>query len=116
MLQWGRKATVQFFSTFAGGAVCLEFPPHAAMHFFSPPQWHSLSREEQSKYYEMARKERQIHMQLYPGWTARDNYAINSKKKKRKKDKSQDGDLNNPKKCRARFGLDQQSDWCKPCR
>ncbi|XP_022236139.1 protein pangolin, isoforms A/H/I/S-like [Limulus polyphemus] len=24
--------------------------------------------------------------------------------------------LNNPKKCRARFGLDQQSSWCKPCR
>ena len=22
----------------------------------------------------------------------------------------------NPKKCRARFGLDQQSQWCKPCR
>jgi len=20
------------------------------------------------------------------------------------------------KKCRARFGLDQQSNWCKPCR
>lgn len=54
-------------------------------------QWHSLSRDEQSKYYEMARKERQLHMQLYPGWTARDNYAINSKKKKRKKDKTQDG-------------------------
>ncbi|XP_076341484.1 uncharacterized protein LOC143242030 [Tachypleus tridentatus] len=23
---------------------------------------------------------------------------------------------NNPKKCRARFGLDQQNHWCKPCR
>jgi len=23
---------------------------------------------------------------------------------------------NNMKKCRARFGLDQQSQWCKPCR
>lgn len=88
----------------------------AAINQILGRRWHSLSREEQSKYYEMARKERQIHMQLYPGWTARDNYAINSKKKKRKKDKSQDGDLNNPKKCRARFGLDQQSDWCKPCR
>ncbi|KAL3198522.1 hypothetical protein MRX96_014338 [Rhipicephalus microplus] len=88
----------------------------AAINQILGRRWHSLSREEQSKYYEMARKERQIHMQLYPGWTARDNYAINSKKKKRKKDKSQDADLNNPKKCRARFGLDQQSDWCKPCR
>ncbi|KAH9634376.1 hypothetical protein HF086_010856 [Spodoptera exigua] len=23
---------------------------------------------------------------------------------------------NNLKKCRARYGLDQQSQWCKPCR
>lgn len=88
----------------------------AAINQILGRRWHSLSREEQSKYYEMARKERQLHMQLYPGWTARDNYAINSKKKKRKKDRSQDGDINNPKKCRARYGLDQQSSWCKPCR
>ena len=47
-------------------------------------QWHGLSREEQAKYYEMARKERQLHMQMYPGWSARDNYAL-SKKKKRKR-------------------------------
>lgn len=38
-------------------------------------QWHSLSREEQAKYYEIARKERQLHSQLYPGWSARDNYV-----------------------------------------
>ena len=38
-------------------------------------QWHSLSREEQAKYYDQARKERQLHMQMYPGWSARDNYA-----------------------------------------
>ncbi|VEL41684.1 unnamed protein product [Protopolystoma xenopodis] len=25
-------------------------------------------------------------------------------------------DLGNPKKCRARFGLEQQNRWCKPCR
>ncbi|KAJ6668900.1 hypothetical protein lerEdw1_012387 [Lerista edwardsae] len=37
--------------------------------------WHALSREEQAKYYELARKERQLHMQLYPGWSARDNYV-----------------------------------------
>ena len=43
-----------------------------------------MSREEQAKYYEMARKERQLHMQMYPGWSARDNYAM-SKKKKRKR-------------------------------
>ena len=51
-------------------------------NFYS--QWHSLSRDEQAKYYELARKERQIHMQLYPGWSARDNYA-QSKKRKRKR-------------------------------
>lgn len=27
-------------------------------------------------------------MQLYPGWSARDNYGYGSKKKKRKKDRS----------------------------
>ena len=47
-------------------------------------QWHSLSREEQAKYYELARKERQLHMQLYPGWSARDNYAQNKKKKRKR--------------------------------
>lgn len=41
-------------------------------------QWHSLSREEQAKYYELARKERQLHSQLYPGWSARDNYVSGS--------------------------------------
>lgn len=51
-------------------------------------KWHSLSREEQSKYYEKARQERQLHMELYPGWSARDNYGYVSKKKKRKKDRS----------------------------
>ena len=29
----------------------------------------------------MAREERARHMQLYPGWSARDNYAIHKKKK-----------------------------------
>lgn len=42
---------------------------------FLSTQWHALSREEQAKYYELARKERQLHMQLYPGWSARDNYV-----------------------------------------
>ncbi|XP_077399070.1 transcription factor 7-like 1-A isoform X3 [Vanacampus margaritifer] len=49
-------------------------------------RWHSLSKDEQAKYYELARKERLVHSQLYPGWSARDNYG---KKKKRKKSKSE---------------------------
>ncbi|XP_046888571.1 transcription factor 7-like 2 isoform X7 [Hypomesus transpacificus] len=109
----------------------------AAINQILGRRWHALSREEQAKYYELARKERQLHMQLYPGWSARDNYAGNQqgKKKKRKRDK-QPGegnehreyfpnpclslppitDANTPKKCRALFGLDQLNLWCKPCR
>jgi len=34
----------------------------------------------------MARKEKELHLQLHPGWSARDNYATHTKKKKRKKD------------------------------
>ncbi|XP_064828438.1 transcription factor 7-like 1-A isoform X1 [Oncorhynchus masou masou] len=55
----------------------------AAINQILGRRWHSLSREEQSKYYDMARKERQLHSQLYPGWSARDNYG---KRKKRKRD------------------------------
>ncbi|XP_041116689.1 transcription factor 7-like 2 isoform X21 [Polyodon spathula] len=108
----------------------------AAINQILGRRWHALTREEQAKYYELARKERQLHMQLYPGWSARDNYGGNQgKKKKRKRDKQQGEanehreyfpnpclslppitDTNTPKKCRALFGLDQQSLWCKPCR
>uniref|UniRef100_A0A8C3MZC8 Uncharacterized protein n=1 Tax=Geospiza parvula TaxID=87175 RepID=A0A8C3MZC8_GEOPR len=87
----------------------------AAINQILGRRWHALSREEQAKYYELARKERQLHMQLYPGWSARDNYG---KKKKRKRDKQpgETNDLSAPKKCRERFGLDQQNNWCGPCR
>ncbi|XP_075716624.1 lymphoid enhancer-binding factor 1 isoform X1 [Rhinoderma darwinii] len=47
----------------------------AAINQILGRRWHALSREEQAKYYELARKERQLHMQLYPGWSARDNYG-----------------------------------------
>ncbi|XP_053504086.1 transcription factor 7 isoform X9 [Ictalurus furcatus] len=87
----------------------------AAINQILGRRWHALTREEQAKYYELARKERQLHMQLYPSWSARDNYG---KKKRRKRDKQQDSatDPGFPKKCRARFGLNQQMDWCDPCR
>ncbi|XP_016894183.1 transcription factor 7-like 1-B isoform X2 [Cynoglossus semilaevis] len=48
-------------------------------------RWHSLSKDEQAKYYELARKERLLHSKLYPTWSARENYG---KKKKRKRPKS----------------------------
>ncbi|XP_072001928.1 transcription factor 7 isoform X4 [Engystomops pustulosus] len=87
----------------------------AAINQILGRRWHALSREEQAKYYELARKERQLHMQLYPGWSARDNYG---KRKRRSREKLQDSssDPGSPKKCRARFGLNQQTDWCGPCR
>lgn len=55
--------------------------------FYVSVKWHSLTREEQAKYYEKARQERQLHMELYPGWSARDNYGYGAKKKKRKKER-----------------------------
>ncbi|XP_041121960.1 transcription factor 7-like 2 isoform X7 [Polyodon spathula] len=87
----------------------------AAINQILGRRWHALTREEQAKYYELARKERQLHMQLYPSWSARDNYG---KKKRRKREKQPDSNLDpgSPKKCRARFGLNQQTDWCGPCR
>ncbi|XP_059803830.1 transcription factor 7-like 2 isoform X6 [Hypanus sabinus] len=86
----------------------------AAINQILGRRWHALSREEQAKYYELARKERQLHMQLYPGWSARDNYG-KRKKRKREKQAGETNDANTPKKCRALFGLDQQNLWCKPC-
>eukprot|EP00093_Oithona_nana_P010496 10496.XXX_163596_167068_1 [CDS] Oithona nana genome sequencing. len=88
----------------------------AAINQILGRRWHSLSREEQAKYYEQARKERQLHMQMYPGWSARDNYA-QSKKKKRKRESETTpvATASGQKKCRARYGLEQQDRWCKPC-
>ncbi|XP_017056760.1 protein pangolin, isoforms A/H/I/S isoform X4 [Drosophila ficusphila] len=85
----------------------------AAINQILGRRWHALGREEQAKYYELARRERQLHMQMYPDWSSRTN-ASRGKKRKRKQDTSDGG--NNMKKCRARFGLDQQNQWCKPCR
>ncbi|XP_054107957.1 transcription factor 7 isoform X9 [Callithrix jacchus] len=64
----------------------------AAINQILGRRWHALSREEQAKYYELARKERQLHMQLYPGWSARDNYG---KKKRRSREKHQESTTDN---------------------
>ena len=55
-------------------------------------QWHQLDKSEQAKYYEMAREERAKHMQMYPGWSARDNYAIHKKRRKKRPKQQQDSD------------------------
>lgn len=79
----------------------------AAINQILGRKWHALDKAEQAKYYEMARKEKELHMQLYPGWSARDNYGMHSKKKRKLRD-GQD-----MKKCQQpRFSLDQQpSSW-----
>ena len=86
----------------------------AAINQILGRRWHGLSREEQAEFYEKARQERQKHMEMYPNWNARDNYRFGQKTKKRKRDKSDDPAAN-IKKCRARYGLEQQNLWCKPC-
>ncbi|XP_053320109.1 transcription factor 7 isoform X3 [Spea bombifrons] len=80
----------------------------AAINQILGRRWHALSREEQAKYYELARKERQLHMQLYPGWSARDNYG---KKKRRTREKHQDsnsGEISGGKK--SAFGTYKEKD------
>ncbi|XP_069826283.1 transcription factor 7 isoform X7 [Dendropsophus ebraccatus] len=76
----------------------------AAINQILGRRWHALSREEQAKYYELARKERQLHMQLYPGWSARDNYG---KKKRRSREKHQDSSSGGK---RSAFGIYKEKD------
>lgn len=54
----------------------------------------------------MAREERAKHMQMYPGWSARDNYAAHKKRRKKRTNNKQsdsgDDSINNntcKKKC-----------------
>ncbi|XP_077449203.1 transcription factor 7 isoform X4 [Stigmatopora argus] len=83
----------------------------AAINQILGRRWHALTREEQAKYYELARKERQLHMQLYPTWSARDNYeaagqknkADGGKKKRRKREKQQDSNAGGRRSAFATF-------------
>ncbi|XP_028899968.1 uncharacterized protein LOC105218274 isoform X2 [Zeugodacus cucurbitae] len=88
----------------------------AAINQILGRRWHALGREEQAKYYELARRERQLHMQMYPDWSSRTNTSRGKKRKRKQDTNDAGGGGNNMKKCRARFGLDQQNQWCKPCR
>lgn len=51
----------------------------AAINQILGRRWHELSREEQSVYYEKSRRERQLHMELYPG------YVLKNSKRKRER-------------------------------
>ncbi|XP_039519488.1 transcription factor 7 isoform X8 [Pimephales promelas] len=92
----------------------------AAINQILGRRWHALTREEQAKYYELARKERQLHMQLYPSWSARDNYiqveggtraaardqTLPGKKKRRKRDKQHDSSSGGKRSAFATFSED----------
>nr|CAC83294.1 T cell transcription factor [Suberites domuncula] len=101
----------------------------AAINQILGKMWHALDRSEQAKYYEMAREERARHMQMYPGWSARDNYAIHKKRRKRKaKNEKNDDDAEGGSsdncalldseglKCAEKFGEEQTDNWCGVCR
>jgi hypothetical protein len=64
----------------------------AAINQILGKKWHKLDKNEQAKYYEMAREERAKHMQMYPGWSARDNYAAHKKRRKKRQKQQQDRD------------------------
>ena len=69
-------------------------------------QWHLLDRTEQAKYYDMAKKEKELHAQLHPGWSARDNYASQNKAKKRKAESTLTMDLDKGRNVRRQgFGI-----------
>ncbi|VDD80494.1 unnamed protein product [Mesocestoides corti] len=56
----------------------------AAINQILGKKWHELSRAEQTKYYEMARQAKELHQRLYPGWSARDNYANHARRRHRR--------------------------------
>lgn len=58
-------------------------------------QWHALGRDEQAKYYELARRERQLHMQLYPDWSSRANQTRGKKRKRNNKQEPNDSGTTN---------------------
>ncbi|NWS78920.1 T7L1A factor, partial [Crotophaga sulcirostris] len=87
----------------------------AAINQILGRRWHSLSREEQAKYYELARKERQLHSQLYPTWSARDNYGKKKKRKREKLAQQQSHDAETPLPSKSKKPCVQYLPAEKPC-
>ncbi|OAF68864.1 Posterior pharynx defect protein 1 [Intoshia linei] len=88
----------------------------AAINQILGRKWHSLSKEEQEKYYILAKKEKDLHNKRYPQWSARDNYATHSKRKKNMNYMNGAPTPECFKKCRARYGINKLYEWCQPCR
>jgi transcription factor 7-like 2 len=108
-------------------------------------KWKELTRLEQDRYYgnkyfffysikyiffvsiELAKVERNRHLEMYPNWSARDNYGLKKKRQivgvqkkvphvQQKNSTQIENDASDPKKCRARYGLERVDQWCKHCR
>ncbi|ULT97522.1 hypothetical protein L3Y34_005382 [Caenorhabditis briggsae] len=71
-------------------------------------KWQELSVEEREKYVDIAQKEREEHKVKYPGWKATRNYRSEPRKRMIEKRKP-------VKKCRARFGMENEHLWCIKC-
>ncbi|XP_019946697.2 transcription factor 7-like [Paralichthys olivaceus] len=56
----------------------------AAVNRLIGKRWRSMTQEEQKKYYESAQWEKQLHSQLFPEWSAGDNYGQKKKRIRRK--------------------------------
>ncbi|PIC18981.1 hypothetical protein B9Z55_024683 [Caenorhabditis nigoni] len=75
-------------------------------------RWQKMTDEERRKYFELAKIKRELHKEKYPEWSAADNYPKNPKKAEKR--------IHAPtqllaKMCRARFGIEDMSKWCKYC-
>lgn len=81
----------------------------AAINQVLGKKWHELTREEQTKYYEMARREKELHQQLYPNWSARDNYAYHARRRKRRRHLLHHHPLHSRNSRRSRLGLSVHS-------
>lgn len=77
--------------------------------------WNQMTEEEKKPYFELAKVEKDKHAKDHPNWSARDNYGINKKRRKSKEEESP-GEGNGGRKCRARFGVENQDSWCLQCR
>ncbi|XP_035007306.2 proline-rich protein 36 isoform X1 [Hippoglossus stenolepis] len=57
----------------------------AAVNRLLGQRWKSMSKDEQAKYYEHAEREKHLHSQAFPDWSAKDNYAKKRKRIRRKR-------------------------------
>ena len=97
-------------------SVRAEFPKFssAALHREVGARWRGLGRAGQESYCQRASWERGRHRELYPGWTAGENYT--SREKVLRTPGGRELPPEHIKRCRAQHGLQQRGLWCSACR